>query len=430
MQFAVASTLIMSINPAFANTSTIQDLQTTLEENKTSQESVQESIVTLKEQNVHISEQIKAEEKKLEKLNRYISVTEKEISQKNKELEGIYEYIKQLETTQKTIETQLSEKKEAFKERAATYYKHQNSFSFFDILFDNLAFEELIGRFSSYESIVDSDRAFIDQYISDQENVIKIQEKTADLKSKVEVMKGTAEELKLSYEQAKQKQNQLLASLKKKKQTLKEDEQNKEQALRQFEKENAHITEQIQKEDEQRLLAMVNEAKNEARHPFNDSSSTPSYGSVSVNSMIQPFIVDAQQIKKERGVPASIILGQIILESSGKYNGLSGLAYEGKNLYGVKGTGTSGSLYMDTTEYVDGKKIRTKAKFAKYATYYDSMAAHADLLMKPRYQQQLRYATTIEQYARGLQKAGYATDPNYASLLINVIKKYGLQKYD
>ena len=114
-----------------------------------------------------------------------------------------------------------------------------------------------------------------------------------------------------------------------------------------------------------------------------------------MKSIIAPFVSDAQKLQQEKGIPASIILGQILLESSGKYNGLSGLAYEAKNLFGIKGTGTAGSVYMDTTEYVNGRKIISKEKFAKYKTYYDSMEDHSNLLLTSRYQKYLQDATTV-----------------------------------
>ena len=123
-------------------------------------------------------------------------------------------------------------------------------------------------------------------------------------------------------------------------------------------------------------------------------------------------------------------MGQIILESSGRYNGLSGLAFEAKNLFGMKGTGTAGSVSMTTTEYVNGRKIISKEKFAKYKTYYDSMLAHSNLLLKPRYQQHLKDAETAADYAYGIHKGGYATDPNYAMILLRIIEQYDLQSLD
>ena len=139
---------------------------------------------------------------------------------------------------------------------------------------------------------------------------------------------------------------------------------------------------------------------------------------------------DAQKLQQEKGVPACITLGQIILESSGSYNGLSGLAFQAKNLFGIKGTGTAGSVNLDTTEFVNGQSIVTTAQFASYNTYYDSMVDHANLLLAPRYQKYLQNATSIVDYAHGIHDAGYATDPNYANKLLKIIYQYDLLKLD
>lgn len=146
---------------------------------------------------------------------------------------------------------------------------------------------------------------------------------------------------------------------------------------------------------------------------------------------ITPFIKDAQKLEKETGIPASITLGQIILESSGRYSGgLSGLATSGKNLFGVKGTGNAGSVLMPTSEVYNGKTVTVQAQFRKYNSFYDSMLDHAKVLSLPRYQTHLKDATTVNQFAAGIKAGGYATDPNYVSKLLGVIQSNGLAKYD
>lgn len=146
---------------------------------------------------------------------------------------------------------------------------------------------------------------------------------------------------------------------------------------------------------------------------------------------IKPFIKDAQEVNRKTGIPASIILGQIMLESGGRYpGGLSGLAYQNKNLFGIKGAGNAGSAGMATTEVVGGKVIRVNAGFAKYKSYYDSIMAHAELLSKPRYASRLKNAKTVNDYAKQIKAAGYATDPNYANKLLGIIQSNNLSQYD
>jgi hypothetical protein len=146
---------------------------------------------------------------------------------------------------------------------------------------------------------------------------------------------------------------------------------------------------------------------------------------------ISPFIKDAQRIQNETGIPASIILGQIMLESSGSYEGgLSGLAYEGKNLFGVKEFGNGPKVYMPTKEYVNGKMVTVNAAFKKYNSYYDSIRDHAALLSKDRYATHLKSAKSINDFANGIKAGGYATDPNYVSKLLGIISSNDLHQYD
>lgn len=146
---------------------------------------------------------------------------------------------------------------------------------------------------------------------------------------------------------------------------------------------------------------------------------------------ITPFIKDAQRLEKETGIPTSITLGQIILESSGKYaGGLSGLAASAKNLFGVKGTGNGGSVLMPTSEFVNGKMVTVQAPFKKYNSFYDSLLDHAVVLSKDRYQVHLKNAKTVNDYAAGIKAGGYATDPNYVSKLLGVIQSNKLTGYD
>lgn len=144
---------------------------------------------------------------------------------------------------------------------------------------------------------------------------------------------------------------------------------------------------------------------------------------------IKPFINDAQRIQKETGIPASIILGQMVFESSGSNpGGMSGLAYNSKNLFGIKGVGPAGTTTVWSQEYdAGGGRV---SGFRKYNSYYESMLDHARLLQTDRYASQLKNAKTFEDFARGIKAGGYATDPNYDGQLISIIKQQGLNKYD
>ncbi len=125
---------------------------------------------------------------------------------------------------------------------------------------------------------------------------------------------------------------------------------------------------------------------------------------------------------KEHGIPASITLAQGLLESG---NGNSELAREGNNHFGIKCTPdwTGGRTYHD-----DDKKDDCFRKYKDAAQSYDD---HAKFLQKQRYAFLFDLKPTdYEGWAKGLKKAGYATDPNYPSKLIALIDRYELHNLD
>ena len=77
-----------------------------------------------------------------------------------------------------------------------------------------------------------------------------------------------------------------------------------------------------------------------------------------------------------------------------------------------------------TTEYVNGVALRKKQKFRAYDSYAESFRDYARLLKNnPRYQNVLANSQDAVGFARGLQRAGYATDPQYAAKLTSIIQK-------
>lgn len=140
----------------------------------------------------------------------------------------------------------------------------------------------------------------------------------------------------------------------------------------------------------------------------------------------------AKDIENKYGVPSSITLAQITLESSGSYKGgLSRLAYQAKNLFGIKGTGTAGTYHANTAEQTkDGETYYISAGFRKYNTYTESIEDYGKLLSGSRYQKEIGGKTNPSEVAAGLQRAGYATDTKYAEKLMRIINRDNLTQYD
>lgn len=146
---------------------------------------------------------------------------------------------------------------------------------------------------------------------------------------------------------------------------------------------------------------------------------------------IKQVAPEAQAMQNTYHVYASITIAQAILESQW---GTSKLASQYHNLFGIKGTGPN-SRVMTTKEYVNGKWVVTKGRFRVYDSWSDSIRDHTKLMMTGTDTNNQNYdavvkAKNYQTAAEELQKAGYATDPDYAQKLISVIKTYKLYNYD
>ncbi len=122
------------------------------------------------------------------------------------------------------------------------------------------------------------------------------------------------------------------------------------------------------------------------------------------------------------GIPASITLAQGLLESSA---GKSILATQCNNHFGIK---CGSSWYGETMRKDDDS---AQECFRCYATAAESFRDHSDFLRKQRYAFLFDYdITRYDEWARGLSKAGYATDPAYPNKLITLIETYQLYLLD
>jgi hypothetical protein len=120
-------------------------------------------------------------------------------------------------------------------------------------------------------------------------------------------------------------------------------------------------------------------------------------------------------------IPASITLSQGILESA---HGTSELASENNNHFGIK----CHSNWDGETVYLDDDK--KNECFRKYSSAKESFRDHSLFLTENSRYSSLFSFKSYKKWARGLKKAGYATNPNYDKLLINIVKKHSLFKYD
>lgn len=169
-------------------------------------------------------------------------------------------------------------------------------------------------------------------------------------------------------------------------------------------------------------IPVRNAAPKRATETMISTSKTTVYTDI-VFAYVDDFKHIAKNNMKEYGIPASITLAQGILESGA---GRGDLAMRSNNHFGIKcHTGWTGEkVYHDDDA--------EQECFRKYKDPAESYKDHSLFLTsRSRYSSLFKLGKDdYEAWARGLRKAGYATDPNYPEKLIGYIERYNLHQYD
>ncbi|MGX1641685.1 MULTISPECIES: glucosaminidase domain-containing protein [Sphingobacterium] len=122
------------------------------------------------------------------------------------------------------------------------------------------------------------------------------------------------------------------------------------------------------------------------------------------------------------GIPASIKLAQALLESG---NGNSYLATRANNHFGIKCGGTWNGKSVNRPDDSNNDCFRV------YNDPEQSFRDHSQFLLRKRYENLFTLKKDdYKGWAKGLKAAGYATNPRYPELLIDLIERYNLQQYD
>jgi flagellar protein FlgJ len=127
------------------------------------------------------------------------------------------------------------------------------------------------------------------------------------------------------------------------------------------------------------------------------------------------------------GVDPTVLVAQAALETGwGKSIMRAQDGSSSHNLFGIKAQGSwkGPEARAITSEFRDGKMVKETADFRSYTTYADSFHDLVSLLQNNnRYQGVVKAADNPEQFVKELQKAGYATDPDYASKISQIAKQ-------
>ena len=145
-----------------------------------------------------------------------------------------------------------------------------------------------------------------------------------------------------------------------------------------------------------------------------------------VEQFVTRMLPAAQRASQASGVPAQLIMAQAALESGwGRREIRMEDGSSSYNLFGIKADkGWKGPVAeATTTEYVNGVAQKTRAAFRAYGSYEESFTDYARFLAtNPRYAGVLATDNAAEA-AHGLQRAGYATDPEYGGKLVRIMKQ-------
>jgi len=133
----------------------------------------------------------------------------------------------------------------------------------------------------------------------------------------------------------------------------------------------------------------------------------------------------AAKTERETGIPANYMIGQAGHETAwGQHEIKQKGGAPSFNVFAIKATpGWTGKVAeVTTTEYVGGVAEKRVARFRAYNSYEEAFKDYAKLIGdSPRYAQAKLQTSSPQAFASGLQRAGYATDPEYAAKLSRAI---------
>ncbi|MBC3774906.1 flagellar assembly peptidoglycan hydrolase FlgJ [Pseudomonas sp. SWRI99] len=147
----------------------------------------------------------------------------------------------------------------------------------------------------------------------------------------------------------------------------------------------------------------------------------------SADQFVNTMLPMAKEAAERIGVDPRYLVAQAALETGwGKSVMRAQDGSSSHNLFGIKASSNwkGDSARAITSEFRNGAMVKETAEFRSYASYKDSFHDLVTLLQSNnRYQEVLKSADNPEQFVRELQKAGYATDPNYATKISQIAKQ-------
>ena len=141
-----------------------------------------------------------------------------------------------------------------------------------------------------------------------------------------------------------------------------------------------------------------------------------------VTALIEP----AKLVEKKLGVPFEVVIAQAALETGwGQKIIKSEQGQSSNNLFNIKADSRwqGDQVTKDTLEFEQGTLVKKSAPFRSYQSIKESVNDYINFLSTgERYQSALENVGNVEHFLHGLQKAGYATDPNYATKIMATLR--------
>jgi flagellar rod assembly protein/muramidase FlgJ len=135
----------------------------------------------------------------------------------------------------------------------------------------------------------------------------------------------------------------------------------------------------------------------------------------------------ARQAQATSGIPATFMVAQAALETGwGQHEIRFEDGRTSHNLFGIRAGGNWKGPVAEvwTTEFINGSAQKVRGQFRAYGSYEESFNDYARLISQsPRYAPAMRQLDNPQAFASALQQAGYATAPNYGSVLGSMIEK-------
>lgn len=141
------------------------------------------------------------------------------------------------------------------------------------------------------------------------------------------------------------------------------------------------------------------------------------YGNVFFNNLAPIVVNEYIRRKGQKRLFPSTVLAMAALESGYNLNA--------ETLFGIKGDG----VILDTTEYINGEYVNVKDSFKAYPNISASVQGLYDLMQWVHYDRATS-CIDYEEECRMIQACGYATDPDYADKLINIVNNYQLTMFN